>query len=213
MQKILERRIVPVVVIEQVAHAVPLAETLLRAGMDVMEVTFRTAAAEECVRTITCRFPDMLVGAGTLLMPEQVDRAVHAGARFGVAPGLNARVVNRARELNLPMMPGVMTPTEVEQAIELGCTLLKFFPAELAGGVRMLQALGAPYAQTGVKFVPLGGVNPKNMSNYLALPSVAAVGGSWMVERKLIAAQDWTQIEALTREALSLAAAVKMNRL
>jgi 2-dehydro-3-deoxyphosphogluconate aldolase / (4S)-4-hydroxy-2-oxoglutarate aldolase len=206
MKQIMDRKVVPVVVLDAVEAAVPLAETLLRAGLNVMEVTFRTAAAEEGVRRIARQFPEMLVGAGTLLTVEQLERAVAAGAKFAVAPGLNERVAAKAGELKVPMMPGVMTPSEVERALALGCTLLKFFPAEVAGGTRMLQALWGPYAHTGVKFVPLGGVGPANMGEYLALPCVAAVGGSWLVDKKLIAAQDWGRIEVLTREALAIAA-------
>ena len=209
MHKISERKVVPVAVLDTAELAVPLAETLLKAGLDVLEITFRTPAAEESVRRIAGRCPGMFIGAGTLLKEEQVERAVQAGARFAVAPGLNAAVVRKARELGILMVPGVMTPSEVEQAIGLGCTLLKFFPAEVAGGVRMLQALWGPYAHTGVRFIPLGGVNQTNMLDYLSLPAVAAVGGSWMVEKKLIAAQDWATIEALAREAVQRAATVR----
>ena len=208
MQRIQRRRVLPVVVIDDVAAAIPLAETLLAAGLDVMEITFRTPAAAEAVRAISTRFPHMGIGAGTLLTPEQVDLAVEAGAQFGVAPGVNEKVVRRARDRNLPMVPGVMTPTEIEKALELGCRMLKFFPAEQAGGVTLLQAYWGPYSQTGISFIPLGGVNAGNMAEYLALPAVSAVGGSWMVEKRLIAARDWTRIGALTREALSIAAAV-----
>ncbi len=209
MERIKQKRLVPVVVIDDVALAVPLAETLLAAGLDVMEVTFRTAAAADAVKAISTRCPQMLVGAGTLLTPEQVDCAVDAGAKFGVAPGLNEKVVARANGHKIPMFPGVMTPSEIEKAIELGCRVLKFFPAESAGGIKMLQAFWGPYSHTGISFVPLGGVNAKNMADYLALPAVCAIGGSWMVEKKLIAAKDWTGIGALTREALAIAAAVK----
>lgn len=209
MRQILEKRVIPVVVIENVEHALPLADALLKAGQDVIEITFRTPAAPDAVREIRRKFPQMLVGAGTLLTPEQVDQAVWAGAMFGVAPGLNEKIVQKVNAAKLPMVPGVMTPSEIEKAIELGCKYLKFFPAELAGGVKTLQAFWGPYGHTGIKFIPLGGVTPATMPQYLALPGVVAVGGSWMVEKKLIAAQDWTQIETLTREALAMAAAVK----
>ena len=209
MQQVLEKRVIPIVVIENAASAVPLAEALLKAGQDVVEITFRTPAAPEAVREIRRQFPQMLVGAGTLLTPEQVDQAVGVGALFGVSPGLNEKVVARVHAAGLPMVPGVMTPSELEKAIELGCKYLKFFPAEPAGGVKMLQAFWGPYSHTGIKFIPLGGINRMTMTNYLALPGVAAIGGSWMVEKKLIAAQDWKQIETLTRDALAAAAAVK----
>ena len=205
MDAIFKTRVMPVVVIEDVELAEPLAETLLSAGQAAVEITFRTPAAAACVQRMTQRFPQMIVGAGTLLTVEQVERAVAAGARFAVAPGLNPRVVERALALQVPMFPGVMTPSEVEQGLELGCQTLKFFPAEAAGGVKMLKSLAGPYAHTGVRFIPLGGINAANMAAYLALPGVAAIGGSWMVERELIAARDWTRIGALTREALAQA--------
>ena len=209
MEQIKRKRLVPVVVIDDATLAVPLAETLLAAGLDVMEVTFRTAAAADAVKAISTRCPQMLIGAGTLLTAEQVDRAVEAGAKFGVAPGLNEKVVARAHAHKIPMFPGVMTPSEIEKAIELGCRVLKFFPAEPAGGIKLLQAFWGPYSHTGISFVPLGGVNATNMADYLALPAVCAIGGSWMVEKKLIAAKDWTKIGTLTRDALAIAAAVK----
>lgn len=209
MDRVLVKRVVPVIVLDDLAAAVPLVEALLRAGQDVMEVTFRTAAAPEAVRVIRRTFPNVLIGAGTLLTPEQVDQAVAAGAMFGVTPGLNEKVIEKANALKLPMIPGVMTPSEIEKALSLGCKLVKFFPAEPAGGVKMLQAFWGPYSHTGVKFVPLGGISQVSMAQYLALPAVAAIGGSWMVDKKLIAAKDWGRIEALTREALQIAASVK----
>lgn len=208
MDRILKKRVVPVVVLDDLAAATPLVEALLRAGQDVMEITFRTAAAPLAVKEIRRVFPQVLIGAGTLLTPEQVEQAVAVGALFGVSPGLNEKVIEKALALKLPMIPGVMTPSEVEKAMALGCKLLKFFPAELAGGAKMLQAFWGPYAHTGVRFVPLGGINTANMGQYLALPAVAAIGGSWMVDKKLIAAKEWGKIEALSREALQVAAAV-----
>jgi 2-dehydro-3-deoxyphosphogluconate aldolase/(4S)-4-hydroxy-2-oxoglutarate aldolase len=207
MEQAFSKRIVPVVVLDKAEWAAPLAEALLKAGLDVMEITFRTAAAEAAIRDIAKRFPAMFVGAGTLLTTEQVQRAAGAGAKFGVAPGLNPKIVQAAAQAKLPMVPGVMTPTELEAAMDLGCRTLKFFPAEAAGGVKMLKALIGPYGHTGVKFVPTGGIDAKNMRDYLAIPAVAAIGGSWMVEKKLIAEAKWTEIESLTREALATAAA------
>jgi len=211
-QRIERVRIVPVVVLEQEESAEPLAETLLRAGLDVMEITFRTAAAAAALRRISARLPEMLLGAGTLLEPDQVSRAVDAGARFAVAPGLNEDVLAAARRAGIEMVPGVMTPSEVERALGLGCRTLKFFPAEQAGGVAMLRALGGPYGHTGVRFVPTGGVSPGNMLSYLELPFVVAVGGSWMVEKKLIAAEEWSQIEQLTRAAVTAARRPQANQ-
>ena len=184
-----------------------LAEALLAGGLDIMEITFRTAAAEASIRRIAARFPEVLVGAGTLLEKEQVERAKGAGATFGLAPGLNPATVVAAREAALPFSPGVMTPGEVENALALGCKLLKFFPAETAGGVGMLKALAGPYAHTGVKFIPTGGINFANLKGYLSLPVVAAIGGSWMVEKSLINEGKWAEITRLTKEALEVAAA------
>lgn len=204
--RILAKRIVPVVVLDSAESAEPLAEALLAGGLDIMEITFRTAAAEESIRRISSRFPEILVGAGTLLEKEQVVRAKDAGAVFGLAPGLNPEIVAAARESGLQFSPGVMTPGEVEQALSLGCRLLKFFPAEAAGGVNLLKALAGPYAHTGVKFIPTGGVSLDNLAAYLKLPIVAAIGGSWMVDKQLVNDGKWAEITRLTREALAAAA-------
>jgi len=206
MQRIFEKRIVPVAVIDKADDAVPLAEALLAAGIDIIEVTFRTPAAEQSIRNVRKAHPDMLVGAGTILDTAQLQRAFDAGARFAVAPGLNETVVSKSLSLKLPFVPGVMTPSDVERGLALGCKLQKFFPAEVAGGVKMLKALAGPYAHTGVKFIPLGGINATNAPEYLALPIVAAIGGSWMVERKLIVDRDWPAIRTLATEAVRLAA-------
>jgi len=207
LERIARKRIVPVVALDHEELAERLAETLLKAGLDVMEVTFRTSAAAPAIRRIAARYPEMLLGAGTLLEPDQVQKAVAAGARFAVSPGLNERVLEAAWRAGIEMMPGVMTPSEVEKALALECRTLKFFPAEQAGGVAMLKALEGPYGHTGVRFVPTGGINRSNMLQYLERPSVVAIGGSWMVEKKLIAAQDWLQIEQLTRDAVTAARA------
>ena len=201
--------IVPVVVLDRVEDAVPLAEALLAGGLDVMEVTFRTAAAENAIREIATRFPEILLGAGTLLNPEQVKRARGAGAVFGLAPGLNPAIIETARAEGLAFSPGVMTPSEVEHALSLDCKLLKFFPAEAAGGTAMLKSLAGPYAHTGVRFIPTGGIGSKNLGDYLKLPIVAAIGGSWMVDKSLVADRQWDEITRLTREALSAAAAFR----
>lgn len=205
MDRALAKRLLPAVVIEQADLAIPLSEALLAAGLNVIEVTFRTAAAEEAIRLVARRFPEMVLGAGTLLTVEQVSRARDAGATFGVAPGLSAAVVRQAQTCGLSMIPGVVTSTEITQGLELGCKVLKFFPADASGGVRTLKALGGAFGHTGVRFVPTGGIDGKNLHDYLALPIVAAVGGSWMVEKSLIAAKNWKQIEALAREAVAAA--------
>ncbi|HEX3626848.1 MAG TPA: bifunctional 4-hydroxy-2-oxoglutarate aldolase/2-dehydro-3-deoxy-phosphogluconate aldolase [Verrucomicrobiae bacterium] len=204
------KKIVPVVVgVEKAEDAEPLAHALLEGGLNVVEITFRAANAADVVRVIAQKVPEMILGAGTLLTPNQVKTAREAGAQFGVAPGLNLDVVAASQKLNMPFIPGVMTPSEVENALAAGCKLLKFFPANIAGGVPMLKALAAPYAQTGVKFIALGGIKADNMREYLAESVVAAVGGSWLVEPAIVSKRDWKAVTARTREALEIAGTLK----
>jgi 2-dehydro-3-deoxyphosphogluconate aldolase/(4S)-4-hydroxy-2-oxoglutarate aldolase len=198
----LEQRLICVAVIDNVNAAVPLAEALLAGGLNTIEVTFRTAGAADAIAHIRKSIPQMCVGAGTLLAADQVKQAVDAGAQFGVSPGLSESVSAAARENKLPLFPGVVTPTEVMLALELGWRHLKFFPAETFGGVNALKALSGPFSHTGVKFIPTGGITAMTLPNYLALPQVAAVGGSWMAERKLVAEKAWAKITALTAEAM-----------
>lgn len=200
-ERLLAKRVVPVAVLASVEEALGLASALVTAGLPVLEVTLRTAAALECIRAIRQEHPEMLVGAGTVLEVGQVTAARGAGAQFGVAPGLNEAVVLAAQEVDWLFMPGVMTPSEVERALGLGCALQKFFPAEAAGGVRLLRALAGPYGHTGVRFVPLGGVTAANMTEYLAVPGVAAVGGTWLCERRLIEEGRWGDVVAFANEA------------
>lgn len=209
IDRVTAKSIVPVVVLDDTASAEPLAEALLEGGLDIMEITFRTPAAESSIRRIASRFPEILLGAGTLLDPDQVARAKDAGAVFGLAPGLNPAIVAKAREVGLQFSPGVMTPSDLECALSLGCNLLKFFPAEVAGGTAMLKALAGPYAHTGVKFIPTGGISSGQLESYLKLPVVAAIGGSWMVDKALVNAGNWSEITRLTREALAAAAAAR----
>jgi 2-dehydro-3-deoxyphosphogluconate aldolase/(4S)-4-hydroxy-2-oxoglutarate aldolase len=209
MNQILTKRVVPVAVIDKVADAIPLADALLAAGLDVIEVTFRTAAAPDAIRAITQAHPTMLVGAGTLLDVTQVRQAKDAGAKFGVAPGLNPTIVKASLDAGMPFVPGVATASDVERALELGCKLQKLFPADVLGGVKLLKAFAGPYGHTGVKFIPLGGIHAQNMADYLALPIVAAIGGSWIVEKKLIAERKWAEITAGTRAALAISAGTK----
>lgn len=206
LEPFLAQRLICVAVIERAEDATPLAEALLTGGLNGIEVTFRTAGAAECIARIRQNVPQMTVGAGTLLSADNVKRAVDAGAQFGVSPGLSEAVSRAARENDWPLFPGVVTPTEVMRALELGWNCLKFFPAEAAGGVAALKALGGPFGHTGVKFVPTGGITAATLANYLAVPRVAAVGGSWMAERKLVAEKNWAGITALTREAMKIAA-------
>jgi 2-dehydro-3-deoxyphosphogluconate aldolase/(4S)-4-hydroxy-2-oxoglutarate aldolase len=211
MQKLTDRRIVSIAVLDRAASAPLLAQALIAGGLDVIEVTFRTPEAAASIAAIRAAFPEALVGAGTVLTAEQARAAKAAGAQFAVAPGLNETVVRAAQACGLPFFPGVATPSDVEKAMELGCRYLKFFPAEAAGGVPMLQALAGPYAHTGVKFIPTGGIGLKNMASYLALPIVVAVGGSWMAERKLVNEGNWSAITALTAEAVKAAQAVQRS--
>ncbi|MCV2394427.1 bifunctional 4-hydroxy-2-oxoglutarate aldolase/2-dehydro-3-deoxy-phosphogluconate aldolase [Actinotalea sp. M2MS4P-6] len=197
------RRLVPVVVLDDPARAAGLAGALVDGGLPVAEVTFRTAAAEESIRVMAER-GDVLVGAGTVLTPDQVDRAVAAGAAYVVSPGLSRAVVERCHEHGVPALPGAVTATEVQQALELGITTIKFFPAGTSGGAKAIAALSAPFG--GVRFVPTGGVGPANLAEYLAVPSVHAVGGSWMVPRDLVASGDWAAVRTLVADAVALAA-------
>jgi 2-dehydro-3-deoxyphosphogluconate aldolase/(4S)-4-hydroxy-2-oxoglutarate aldolase len=191
---ITEAGIVPVIALEQAKDAAPLADALLSGGIPLVEITFRTAAALEAIRSLTRERPGLLVGAGTVLTKENLQSAVQAGARFAVAPGLNPALVRFAAELGIAFIPGVATPSEVEQALSLGCYTLKFFPAELLGGVAMLNALFAPYGHTGVKFIPTGGVTPSNLESYLNCKAVAAVGGTWLAKKDDVAQGNWDGI-------------------
>jgi 2-dehydro-3-deoxyphosphogluconate aldolase / (4S)-4-hydroxy-2-oxoglutarate aldolase len=186
---------------------VPLAEALLAGGLKVIEVTFRTASAAESIRRIRHGVPQIAIGAGTLLTPDNVKQAVDAGAQFGVSPGLSEPVSSAAHAAKLPLFPGVITPSEIMRALDLGWRHLKFFPSETFGGVNALKALAGPFGHTGVKFIPTGGITAATLPNYLAVPQVAAIGGSWMAERKLVAEKLWEKITTLTAEAIRLAAA------
>lgn len=199
--------IVPVVVLNNAADAMPLAESLIKGGLPCAEVTFRTDAAEESIRTIAKNFPDMLVGAGTVLSVEQVKRAVGAGAKFIVSPGLNPKVVEYCIKKGYPVTPGIMTPTELEMALGLGLDVVKFFPAENAGGLKMIKAMSAPY--TMMKFMPTGGINSTNVRDYLACDKILACGGSWMVKGDLINSGNFAEIENLTREAAAIVKEVR----
>ena len=202
LKKIGQTGIVPVVVLNRVEDAQPLAQSLINGGLPCAEVTFRTAAAEESIRSIAKKFPDMFVGAGTVLTTEQVDRAIGAGAKFIVSPGLNPKVVEYCLKNNYPIAPGIMTPTELEVALGFGLDVVKFFPAENAGGLKMIKAMSAPY--TMMKFMPTGGINATNVSDYLACDKILACGGSWMVKGDLINAGRFDEIERLTREAADI---------
>ena len=192
--------IVPVIAIDDAKKAVPLARALVAGGLPVAEVTFRTAAAEEAMRSITREVPEMLVGAGTVLNREQVDRALDAGAKFIVSPGFNPDTVRYVLSKGALMVPGTATPGEMEQAMSLGLDVVKFFPAEQNGGVAKLKAIAGPY--TTLKWMPTGGVNAKNLMDYLSFDQIVACGGTWMVKKDLIAAENWDEITRMTREAV-----------
>ena len=192
--------IVPVIKIENVEQAIPLARALCKGGLPVAEITFRTACAAEAISLITKEFPNMLVGAGTVLTPEQADEAVAAGAKFIVSPGLNPKVVKHCIDIGVPVTPGCANPSDIEQALELGLDVVKFFPAEAAGGLPMIKAMSAPYG--GLKFMPTGGLNEKNILDYLKFDKILACGGSYMVNSDLINAGDWDAITKLTKNAV-----------
>jgi 2-dehydro-3-deoxyphosphogluconate aldolase/(4S)-4-hydroxy-2-oxoglutarate aldolase len=194
--------IVPVIALDNVEDALPLAKALYDGGLPCAEVTFRTAAAEESIRIMTEKYPDMLVGAGTVLTTEQADRAIKAGARFIVSPGLNPKVVSYCIEHNIPVTPGCSSPTDIEQALELGLEVVKFFPAEASGGLAKIKAMAAPYGN--VKYMPTGGISPSNLNEYLGFNKIIACGGSWMVSKELLAAKDFDTIKKLTKQAISL---------
>jgi 2-dehydro-3-deoxyphosphogluconate aldolase/(4S)-4-hydroxy-2-oxoglutarate aldolase len=203
-QRIESCGIIAVLVVDRAEDAVPLARALLAGGVNAMELTLRTPAALDALKAIRAGVPDMLAGVGTILTTGQVKQVVEANAAFGVSPGVNPRVLAAAREAGLSFAPGVVTPSDIEVSLEHGCRLLKFFPAEPSGGLAYLKAMAAPYAHLGVKFVPLGGLNAKNMATYLADAHVAALGGSWLAPRDLIRAGEWDKITALAAEAVQI---------
>ena len=202
MVQIEKTGVIPVVVINDVEDAEPLAQALCEGGLPCAEVTFRTAAAEESIRKMTDIYPNMLIGAGTVLTTEQVDTAVVAGAKFIVSPGFDPEVVDYCILKQIPVFPGCITPSEVAQAVKRGLKVVKFFPAAQFGGVSTIQALAAPYV--GLKFMPTGGVNAKNLADYLQCKSIIACGGSWMVKSDLIKAGEFEKIKDMTKEAVSL---------
>lgn len=206
-EKIAGFGVVPVVVLDDVKDAAPLAKALVEGGLPCAEVTFRTAAAEESIRIMATEYPDMFVGAGTVLTIEQVDRAVAAGAKFIVSPGFDSEIVDYCLEKEIPVFPGCITPSEVAQAVKRGLKVVKFFPAEQFGGVATIKAMAAPYV--GLKFMPTGGVSAKNLESYLSCDKIIACGGSWMVKGDLVKAGKFDEIKNLTEEAVKLAASIR----
>ena len=202
LEQIQKTGIIPVVVLDDAKDAEPLAKALCEGGLPCAEVTFRTEAAEECIRIMSEKFPEMFVGAGTILTTEQVDRAVAAGAKFIVSPGLNPRIVKYCVEKGIVITPGCANASDMEQALENGLEVVKFFPAEPAGGLNMIKALAAPYV--GLKFMPTGGISPKNVRDYLAYNRIIACGGSWMVKNDLVKAGDFAAITELAKECVQI---------
>ena len=205
--KIAQYGVVPVVVLNDPREALPVADALLKGGLPVAEITFRTDAAEESIRILSAQRPDMLVGAGTVLTIEQVDRAVNAGAKFIVCPGFDPEIVDYCIGKDIPIFPGCTTASEVAWGVKRGLSVLKFFPAEQCGGVATIKALCAAYV--GVKFMPTGGIGPKNLRDYLSCDKIVCCGGSWMVKGDLIKAGRFDEIERLTREAVALAKEIR----
>jgi len=189
--------------VEKIEHAVPLAKALLAGGIDIIELTLRTPIGLDAVKLIADEVPEMVVGVGTILTPETAVAVKEAGAHFGVAPGMNPRVVKAAQEAGLPFAPGICTPSDLEAAIELGCRFVKFFPAEAAGGLTYLKSMAAPYNHLGIRYFPLGGVNSENMLDYLAEDFVPTVGGTWIVAKDLVQNEDWAEITAAAQEVVN----------
>lgn len=200
-----QARIVPVIAIENAEDAVALCGALKAGGLNVAEITFRTAAAAEALTAAATAYPDFLIGAGTVTRIDELERAAAAGASFAVAPGTNPVILQRASEVGIPFFPGVCSPSDIELALQHDRTFLKFFPAEAAGGLKMLSALHGPYAHRGVRFMPTGGVTLENLRDYLAHPSVVAIGGTWLVAKPLLEKRNWSAVENLAREAVAIA--------
>jgi len=203
--RIAEIGVLPVIAIENPEHAVPLADALLAGGLPVAEITFRTAAAAEVIARMAKERPNLLVGAGTVLDRISLDIAQKSGAQFGLAPGFDPEVVDHATDAGFPFVPGIMTPSELSAAMRRGAKLFKFFPAGTIGGPEALKAIGAPFAHLGLKFVPTGGVSPANMADWLKVPGVAAVGGTWIAKTEDIRAEAWDKIAANCRAAVAAA--------
>jgi 2-dehydro-3-deoxyphosphogluconate aldolase / (4S)-4-hydroxy-2-oxoglutarate aldolase len=209
IDRIAEIGVLPVIAIENPEHAVPLADALLAGGLPVAEITFRTSAAAEVIARMARERPALLVGAGTLLDRISLDVAKKSGAQFGLAPGFDAEVVDHAADAGFPFVPGIMTPSELSAAMRRGAPVVKFFPAATVGGPEALKAIGAPFAHLGLKFIPTGGVTLANLADWLKVPGVAAVGGTWIARTEDIRAERWDQITANAREAVAAVAKLR----
>lgn len=204
--------VVPVIAVDDARSALHLVDALLEGGLPVAEITFRTPAAAQTIATIAAQRPQMLVGAGTVLTSDQVDKAVNAGAKFALSPGFDPAILDYAKSRDLPFAPGIMTPTDLQLALKMGCTMVKFFPAMPAGGPKMLRAIAGPYAHTGIGFNPTGGVTLDNLSDWLTMPEVRAVGGTWIASKADIAAGNWTSITQNARQAVERVADIRAGQ-
>jgi len=201
--------VVPVIAIESPDMSLPLADALIEGGLPVAEITFRTAAAAEVIRKLKKERPQLFLGAGTILSVENLVQAKEAGAVFGVAPGLNPQIVKKAVDIGFPFFPGIMTPSEIDQGLSYGIKVLKFFPSEASGGTSMLKAVSTPFGHLGVRFLPTGGINIKNLEDYLKMPQVIACGGTWIAKKDVISAGNWDEIR---KNAANVAEVVKRIR-
>lgn len=204
--------VVPVIAVDDAKAALPLADALLEGGLPVAEITFRTQAAAETIAAIAASRPQMLIGAGTVLTLGQVDEATEAGAKFALSPGIDSAVLDHAKSKGLPFAPGIMTPTDLQLALKMGCAIVKFFPAMPAGGPKMLRAIAGPYAHTGIGFNPTGGVTLDNLADWLTMPQVCAVGGTWIASQADIAAGNWSAITQNARQAVARVAEIRDGR-
>ncbi|MCL6274671.1 bifunctional 4-hydroxy-2-oxoglutarate aldolase/2-dehydro-3-deoxy-phosphogluconate aldolase [Muricauda sp. 2012CJ35-5] len=204
IRKVDSTGVIAVLVVDELKHAVPLAEALLKGGIDTIELTLRTPIALDAGKQMKSAFPELTLGYGTVLTVEQVTNVLDSGADFAVAPGCNPSIIRMAQKKGLSYAPGIMTPTDIEMAVQEGCRVLKFFPAESSGGLKHLKSMAAPYQHLGLKFIPLGGVNMDNAKAYLESPLISAVGGSWVAKREMIVNEEWDKITANAKEIKSL---------
>jgi 2-dehydro-3-deoxyphosphogluconate aldolase/(4S)-4-hydroxy-2-oxoglutarate aldolase len=201
--KIKKYRIIPVIAIEEKENALPLADCLTKGGLPLIEITFRTKIAPDVINLLKKERPEILLGAGTILSVDNLNKAIDCGASFAVSPGINPKVVKEAVKMDFPFFPGVITPGDIEKALDLGVRILKFFPAEAAGGIKLLKSLESPYSHMGIKFIPTGGITLQNMADYLSLSSVLAVSGTWLAKKENISNGNWVKISRNCQESVN----------
>ena len=209
IEKMESSGVVPVIAIDSTELALPMADALVKGGLPVAEITFRTAAAADVISLLKKERPDLFLGAGTITTVDQLVRAADCGAVFGVSPGFNPEVVKKSIEIDFPLFPGVLTPSEIEQGLALGLKVMKYFPAEASGGIPMLKAVTAPYNHLGVRLIPTGGINIGNLKDYLSLPQVLVCGGTWIAKKDVIAAKRWEDIEKNAAEVVKLVSTIR----